>query len=211
MDSIVAFTPPAGRVPTTAHHSLRRVTALRSAASTLARSNARPRFWRSGDGLVLPYGPPATSWTPSCRQFASFHAAKAAHRELLTCFKRTCSRRPRQLTMTHSPCSQKCTPCRYRTLPNAPDVIAKTCWVRPLGVLSRRRWTSGAPAGSGRRMRSPVHRFRPRLHPQRTRRVGWQHELPPRCASFTGNWSSRTYSVNRDPAFTPSSGIRRGI
>ena len=43
----------------------------------------RPRFWRSGDGLVLPYGPPATSWTPSCRQFASFHAAKAAHRELL--------------------------------------------------------------------------------------------------------------------------------
>ena len=44
----------------------------------------RPRFWRSGDGLVLPYGPPATSWTPSCRQFASFHAAKAAHRELLS-------------------------------------------------------------------------------------------------------------------------------
>ena len=43
----------------------------------------RPRFWRSGDCLVLPNCPPATSWTPSCRQFASFHAAKAAHRELL--------------------------------------------------------------------------------------------------------------------------------
>ena len=43
----------------------------------------RPRFWRSGDCLVLPYGPPATPWTASCRQFASFHAAKAAHRELL--------------------------------------------------------------------------------------------------------------------------------
>ena len=40
MDSIVGFTPPADRVPTTAHHSLRSVTALRSAASALARSNA---------------------------------------------------------------------------------------------------------------------------------------------------------------------------
>ena len=85
MDSIVGFTPPADRVPTTARHSLRSVTALRSAASALARSNAplAARFWRCGDGLVLPYGPPATSWTPSCRKFASFHAAKAAHRELL--------------------------------------------------------------------------------------------------------------------------------
>ena len=40
MDPIVGFTPPAGRVPTTAQHNLRSVTALRSAASALARSNA---------------------------------------------------------------------------------------------------------------------------------------------------------------------------
>ena len=83
MDSIVGFTPPADRVPTTARHSLRSVTALRSAASALARSNAptsvlalrrrpRPAIWPSRHLL-----------DPSCRQFASFHAAKAAHRELL--------------------------------------------------------------------------------------------------------------------------------
>ena len=40
MDPTVAFTPPADRVPTTAQHNLRSVTAMRSAASTLARSNA---------------------------------------------------------------------------------------------------------------------------------------------------------------------------
>ena len=43
----------------------------------------RTRFWRCGDCLVLPNWPPATSCTASCRQFASFQAAKADHRELL--------------------------------------------------------------------------------------------------------------------------------
>ena len=40
MDSIVGFTPPADRVPTAAQQNLRSVTALRSAASALARFNA---------------------------------------------------------------------------------------------------------------------------------------------------------------------------
>ena len=89
MDSIVAFTPPADRVPTTAHHSLRSVTALRSAASTLARSNAptsvlalrrlhRPALWPSRH-LLDPL------MSPVCL----FHAAKAAHRELLRLARRT--------------------------------------------------------------------------------------------------------------------------
>ena len=82
------------RLRQTACRQLRNTTCVATPLCTLPRRRwlaptPRPRFWRSGDGLVLPYGPPATSWTPSCRQFASFHAAKAAHRELLREFRLT--------------------------------------------------------------------------------------------------------------------------
>ena len=76
------------RLRQTACRQLRNITCAVSPLCALPRRHwlaptPRPRFWRCGGCLVLPNCPPATSCTASCRQFASFHAAKAAHRELL--------------------------------------------------------------------------------------------------------------------------------
>ena len=71
----------------------------------------------AGDCLVLPYGPPATSWTASCRQFASFHAAKAAHRELLLSRSELCTGHRRSVILGGTLiCTTPQGGCWYRTL-----------------------------------------------------------------------------------------------
>ena len=61
----------------------------------------------------------------------------------------------------------------------------------PAGDLSRRRWTCGAPAGSGPQIGSTAPRSRPLSPLPRPRREPWRPGLPPSCASSNGSWSSR--------------------
>ena len=64
----------------------------------------------------------------------------------------------------------ECMPCPYRTPPSERNCIASSS--NPThGAPSRTRWTSGARAGSGLRMRSVAHRCRATL---RTRRMNTQ-------------------------------------
>ena len=76
---------------------------------------------------------------------------------------------------------------------------ARISWVHRYGERSRTRWTSGAPAGSGRRRRSSVPRCRVPLPLRRLRRGPWPSGLRPRCASFIGSWSSPTCTGKRLP------------
>ena len=65
--------------------------------------------------------------------------------------------------------SRACTTCPSRTAPSAPASTARSCSARRPTGRSRRRWTSGAPAGSGRPTSSSTRRCRRRL-PRRRRR-----------------------------------------
>ena len=67
----------------TAQHNLRSGTAMRSAASALARYNAPPSVLAVRRLLRPAKVPSRHLLTASCRQIASFQAATAAHRELL--------------------------------------------------------------------------------------------------------------------------------
>ena len=90
-------------------------------------------------------------------------------------------------------------PCPCRTRPNGRASTARISWVHRYGERSRTRWTSGAPAGSGRRRRSSVPRCRVPLPLRRLRRGPWPSGLRPRCASFIGSWSSPTCTGKRLP------------
>ena len=80
----------------------------------------------------------------------------------------------------------------------------------PRGARSRRRWTAGAPAGSGQRRRRMPRRCR-RTSPTRRRRHAPRVTASRRrCGSSTGSWSSPTCSARRTPGSTPFSATHLG-